>query len=109
MGEMSTGRGKTGKGLGKTGAKRIKRIGAQEKPSIGKASIRRFCRRAAILRVGATCYGPITDAMRDFVNNVVSKASIYTFHAKRLTVSLKDVLYALRRQGLVMYGYGPNR
>ncbi|PWA70389.1 Histone H4 [Artemisia annua] len=57
-----SGRGKGGKGLGKGGAKRHRKV------------------------------------IRDAVT--------YTEHARRKTVTAMDVVYALKRQGRTLYGFG---
>ena len=58
-----SGRGKGGKGLGKGGAKRHRKI------------------------------------LRDNIQGI-------TKHAKRKTVTAMDVVYALKRQGRTLYGFG---
>ena len=62
-----SGRGKGGKGLGKGGAKRHRKV---------------------------------------FLENVIRDAVTYTEHAKRKTVTAMDVVYALKRQGRTLYGFG---
>ncbi|PRP86027.1 small nuclear ribonucleoprotein G [Planoprotostelium fungivorum] len=62
-----SGRGKGGKGLGKGGAKRHRKV---------------------------------------FLENVIRDAVTYTEHARRKTVTAMDVVYALKRQGRTLYGFG---
>ncbi|ODM88737.1 Histone H4 [Orchesella cincta] len=69
-----TGRGKGGKGLGKGGAKRHRKV------------------KLGVLKV--------------FLENVIRDAVTYTEHAKRKTVTAMDVVYALKRQGRTLYGFG---
>ena len=38
--------------------------------------------------------------------NVIRDAVTYTEHAKRKTVTAMDVVYALKRQGRTLYGFG---
>ena len=38
--------------------------------------------------------------------NVIREAVTYTEHAKRKTVTAMDVVYALKRQGRTLYGFG---
>jgi histone H4 len=40
------------------------------------------------------------------LENTVRDAVTYTEHAKRKTVTSLDVVYALKRQGRVLYGFG---
>ena len=44
--------------------------------------------------------------LRVFLENVMRDAVTYTEHAKRKTVLATDVVYALKRQGRTLYGFG---
>ncbi|KAL0721887.1 hypothetical protein Bca4012_036486 [Brassica carinata] len=78
-----SGRGKGGKGLGKGGAKRHRKVLRDNIQGITKPAIRRLARR-----------GGVKDAVT------------YTEHARRKTVTAMDVVYALKRQGRTLYGFG---
>ena len=41
-----------------------------------------------------------------FLENVIRDAVTYCEHAKRKTVTAMDVVYALKRQGRTLYGFG---
>ena len=41
-----------------------------------------------------------------FLETVIRDAVSYTEHAKRKTVTAMDVVYALKRQGRTLYGFG---
>ena len=41
-----------------------------------------------------------------FLENVIRDAVTYTEHARRKTVTAFDVVYALKRQGRTLYGFG---
>ncbi|KAL3691253.1 hypothetical protein R1sor_004904 [Riccia sorocarpa] len=69
-----SGRGKGGKGLGKGGAKRHRKVFRDNIRGITKPAIRRLARRGE--------------------------------HARRKTVTAMDVVYALKRQGRTLYGFG---
>merc|ERR1712154_747060 len=45
-------------------------------------------------------------AFSRFLENVIRDAVTYTEHAKRKTVTAMDVVYALKRQGRTLYGFG---
>nr|XP_021500552.1 histone H4-like [Meriones unguiculatus] len=77
-----SGRGKGGKGLGKGGAKRHRKVLRDNIQGITKPAIRRLARRGGVKRIS------------------------YTEHAKRKTVTAMDVVYALKRQGRTLYGFG---
>ena len=44
--------------------------------------------------------------LKSFIEKVVHDAVVYTEHAKRKTVTALDVVYALKRQGRTLYGFG---
>ena len=41
-----------------------------------------------------------------FLENVIKDAVVYCEHARRKTITAMDVVYALRRQGRTLYGFG---
>ena len=50
---------------------------------------------------------PLIPSMKNgFLENVIRDAVTYTEHAKRKTVTAMDVVYALKRQGRTLYGFG---
>ena len=136
-----SGRGKGGKGLGKGGAKRHRKVLRDNIQGITKASqknaagnfgiglISRFSachppsrssrRRQAHLRThlrgNSWCAqgwlknddSPSTfNKLQVFLENVIRDAVTYCEHAKRKTVTAMDVVYALKRQGRTLYGFG---
>uniref|UniRef100_A0A674MS55 Zgc:163040 n=1 Tax=Takifugu rubripes TaxID=31033 RepID=A0A674MS55_TAKRU len=46
------------------------------------------------------------EVLKVFLENVIRDAVTYTEHAKRKTVTAMDVVYALKRQGRTLYGFG---
>ena len=44
--------------------------------------------------------------LKVFLENVIRDAVTYTEHARRKTVTAFDVVYALKRQGRTLYGFG---
>ena len=44
--------------------------------------------------------------LKVFLENVIRDAVTYTEHARRKTVTAMDVVYALKRQGKTLYGFG---
>jgi histone H4 len=141
-----SGRGKGGKGLGKGGAKRHRKVLRDNIQGITKPAIRRLARRGGVkrisgliyeetrgvLKVGSrlkgawrgaqpaplrtpgilhlaapphpTCHRPPFHQV--FLENVIRDAVTYTEHARRKTVTALDVVYALKRQGRTLYGFG---
>jgi histone H4 len=101
-----SGRGKGGKGLGKGGAKRHRKILRDNIQGITKPAIRRLARRGGVKRISGLIYEETRGVLKQFLENVVRDAVTYTEHAKRKTVTALDVVYALKRQGRTLYGFG---
>ncbi|RMZ75640.1 hypothetical protein DV738_g5378, partial [Chaetothyriales sp. CBS 135597] len=101
-----TGRGKGGKGLGKGGAKRHRKILRDNIQGITKPAIRRLARRGGVKRISAMIYEETRGVLKSFLESVIRDAVTYTEHAKRKTVTSLDVVYALKRQGRTLYGFG---
>jgi histone H4 len=99
--------GKGGKGFGKVGGKRFNRKTTKEVIlGITKPAIRRLARRGGVKRISALIYEETRNVLRSFLENVVRDAVTYTEHARRKTVTAMDVVYALKRQGRSLYGFG---
>ena len=117
-----SGRGKGGKGLGKGGAKRHRKILRDniqvsllftiQQPflitpqGITKPAIRRLARRGGVKRISGLIYEETRGVLKVFLENVIRDSVTYTEHAKRKTVTALDVVYALKRQGRILYGFG---
>ena len=137
-----SGRGKGGKGLGKGGAKRHRKVlrwvpnwgcssssgpsslQEQQQPrlpradtgalpwcrdniqGITKPAIRRLARRGGVKRISGLIYEETRGVLKVFLENVIRDAVTYTEHARRKTVTAFDVVYALKRQGRTLYGFG---
>ena len=187
-----SGRGKGGKGLGKGGAKRHRKVLRDNIQGITKPAIRRLARRGGVKRISGLIYEETRGVLKVFLENVIrdsvsahtlhqchllscttvwtsvnisSKLSVpcslgcclrlmhrlltccgcypllkvpslsvhglpigvcrqiwfvetradehyallqvtYTEHARRMTVTAFDVVYALKRQGRTLYGFG---
>lgn len=102
------GKGKGAKGgFGKEGAKRVARRMVKENIlGITKPAIRRIARRGGVKRISSLIYDETRTVLKSFLENVVRDAVTYTEHAKRKTVTALDVVYALKRQGKTLYGFG---
>ncbi|CAI9535369.1 unnamed protein product [Staurois parvus] len=94
-----SGRGKGGKGLGKGGAKRHRKVLRNNIQGITKPTIRRLARRGRVKRISGLIYEETRGVLKVFLENVIRDAVTYTEHAKRKTVTAMDVVYALKRQG----------
>ncbi len=102
-GIKSSGKGKSAKSYG---AKRVKRTTKDVILGITKPAIRRLARRGGVKRISALIYEETRIVLRNFLESVVRDAVVYTEHARRKTVTAMDVVYALKRQGRCLYGFG---
>ena len=101
-----SGRGKGGKGFGKGGAQRHRKILRDNIQGITKPAIRRLARRGGVKRISGLIYEEVRAVLKSFLESVIRDAVTYTEHAKRKTVTSLDVVYALKRQGRTLYGFG---
>ena len=97
---------RTQKGNGKPGPKRHRKVLRDNIQGITKPAIRRLARRGGVKRISGTIYEETREVLRQFLESVVQDAVTYTEHAKRKTVTALDVVYALKRQGRNLYGFG---
>jgi histone H4 len=91
--------------LGKGGAKRRKVL-RDNIQGITKPAIRRLARRGGVKRISGTIYEDTRNVLRAFLESVIRDAVTYTEHSRRKTVTAMDVVYALKRQGRTLYGFG---
>ena len=103
---IMSGRGKGGKGLGKGGAKRHRQVLRDNIQGITNPAIRRLARRGGVKRISGLIYEETRGVLKVFLENVIRDSVTYTEHARRKTVTAMDVVYALKRQGKTLYGFG---
>ena len=101
-----SGRGKGGKGLGKGGAKRHRKVLRDNIQGITKPAIRRLARRGGVKRISGLIYEETRGVLKVFLENVIRDTFIYSGHARRVTVTTLDVVHALKRQGRTLNGFG---
>ena len=87
-------------------SKMKKRTIIKQKIGISNRAIRRLARRGGVKRISQLIYEDTRVILRSFLENVLKDIIVYTVHAKRKTVTSLDVIYALKRQGRMLYGYG---
>ena len=97
--------GKGSKG-GKGGAKRHHKVLRDNIQGITKPAIRRLARRGGVKRISGLMYDETRTVLKTFLGNVVRDSVTYCEHARRKTVTALDVVYALKRQGKTLYGFG---
>jgi histone H4 len=87
-----------------------KRTIAHAKPvptaMVTNGAIRRLARRGGVKRISLATHHGVREYIDDFLERVVRDSLTYAEHAKRLTITAMDVVYALKKNGRVIYGYG---
>ena len=97
----------TGGGKGKsTTAKRHRKVLRDNITGITKPAIRRLARRGGVKRISNNIYDETRQILRTFLDNIIRDSVTYTEHARRKTVTAMDVVYALKRAGRTLYGFG---
>ena len=91
---------------GSAGALRHRRILRGSIDGITKPAIRRLARRGGVKRISGLIYEETRNVLKLFLENVIRDSLSYTEHARRKTVTAMDVVYALKRQGRTLYGFG---
>ncbi|OXB54620.1 UNVERIFIED_CONTAM: hypothetical protein H355_005447 [Colinus virginianus] len=86
-----SGRGKGGKGLGKGGAKRHRKVLRDNIQGITKPAIRRLARRGGVKRISGLIYEETRGVLKVFLENVIRDAVTYTEHAKRKTRLVREI------------------
>ena len=87
-------------------SKKKKRNIKKLKFGISNPAIRRLARRGGVKRISKLIYEETRLILKAFLEKVLKDTIVYTEHAKRKTVTSLDVIYALKRQGRSLYGYG---
>ncbi|KAJ5557615.1 histone H4 [Penicillium frequentans] len=59
-----------------------------------------------VKRISSVVYEETRVVLQAFLENVIRETVTYTEHAKHKTVTSLDVIYALKRQGHPVYGFG---
>ena len=101
-----SGRGKGGKGLWKGGAKRHCKVLHDNIQGITKPVIRHLAHQGGVKHISGLIYEETRSVLKVFLKNVIRDSVTYTEHARRKSVTAMDVVYALKRQGKTLYGFG---
>lgn len=96
-----------GKGI-LTGARRHRKISRDTIYGISKGDIRRLARRGGVKRISGGIYEEIRGAMKARLELILRDVVTCTEYCKRKTVTVHDVLFALRRLGKPIYGFDPD-
>ena len=100
-----SGRGKGGKGLGKGGAKRHRNVKRDNIRGITKGAIRRLARRGGVKRISGLVYEETHGVLKEFLEGVLHDSAAYAECGRRNTVTAMDIVHALKRRGMPLYGF----
>uniref|UniRef100_A0A8C9RGL1 Histone H4 n=1 Tax=Scleropages formosus TaxID=113540 RepID=A0A8C9RGL1_SCLFO len=92
-----------GKGLGAKCHRKVLRDNIQ---GIVKPSICCSARCGAAKRISGLISEETLGVLKVFLENIIRDTVTYNKHAKRKTVTAMDVIYALKRQGCALSGFG---
>lgn len=111
MSGFGSGRGKGGKGLGKGGAKRHRKVLRDNIQGVTKPAIRRIARRGGVKRISGLIYEETRTVLKVFLENVIRDSVTYMESRRKgqnwpKTVTASDVVRAFKRQGRTLYGFG---
>jgi histone H4 len=102
------GKGKLGKQASKGKAKRL----VKKVPAAGvhwqatKGALRKLARRGGVKRIAENSYNPAREFIDAMLVRVTRDSIVYAEAAKRKTITAMDVVYALKKNGKTIYGYG---
>ena len=73
---------------------------------ITKADIRRLARRGGVKRINGQILNEVRGVLKVFLGGIIQDATELTLYKKRKTVHVMDIIYALKRHGRLLYGFG---
>ena len=94
-----------GEGKGAHGTKRQKKNSSENARGLTKPAVRRLARRGGVKRISGIMYDEVRGILKSFVEGVVTDSVTYMEHSKRTTVTSRDVVFALKKRGRMLYGY----
>ncbi|KAJ1333538.1 histone H4 [Microdochium nivale] len=104
------GKGKGARGLGgKEGAKRHRKVLRDTVKGITKPDIRRLARRGGVKRISGQIYDETRGALKDYLRTVIQDCVTCIEYRGAKTITIGDVIFALKRQGRPIYGFDDSR
>eukprot|EP00727_Mastigamoeba_balamuthi_P003322 m51a1_g12988 putative histone h4 (127) ;mRNA; r:2158-2538 len=93
-------------GKGGVGAKRHRMVLRDNLQGITRGALRRLARRGGVKRIAGPVYEEARAALKKWLEALIGDAVLYTESGRRRTVTVLDVLLALKRLGSTLYGLG---
>lgn len=100
------GKGKSARLASKGKAKRTIKKQSRSEFQVTKGALRRLARRGGVKRISDNSYNAVRQFCDMMMIRVTRDAIVYAQAAKRKTVTAMDVIYALKKNGKTLYGYG---
>ena len=88
------------------GTKRHRRVLRDNIEKITWPAIRRLARRGGVKRLQELMKNETRGILKVFLEQTLRDAFTYVEHARRKTLTAQDVVYALKRRGTLLYGFG---
>jgi histone H4 len=96
-------------GIKQPGFVRMRKVLRNNLAGVTKHDVRRLARRGGVKRINGLCYEETRKVLKNFLEDVMRSAISYTEHARRKTVTVMDVVYALKNthnvRPVTLYGY----
>ena len=87
----------------------VKRTFKNQKVTVGnsfsKASLRRLARQGGVKRISTGAIPELRTMIVKFMETVIRDALTFAEYAKRKTIMVMDIIFALKRHGKPMYGF----
>ncbi|CZS99927.1 hypothetical protein WAI453_003477 [Rhynchosporium graminicola] len=104
--KFAPGRGKGGKGLGGAkGSKRYRKVVKDTILGVTKGDIRRLARRGGVKRISAGIYDEVRTQLKARLTLILRDAVTILDYSNRKTITVMDVVFALKRLGRPIYGF----
>ncbi len=72
---------------------------------ISKAVLKRLARRGGVTRISSGCYAEARLSLKAFLSETLRCAVLFADHDRRTTLTARDIIYSLKRQGRQVYGF----
>ncbi|KAL2276992.1 hypothetical protein FJTKL_00298 [Diaporthe vaccinii] len=93
--------------FGAKGGKRHRKIIKDNIRGITRPDIRRLARRGGVKRISAAIYNDVRAALMDRLRLILRDCVTYVDYRRAKTVTVYDVIHALKRIGRPVYGFDP--
>jgi len=80
-----------------------RRFYKNEASKISKGDLKRLARRGGISRISAPALDEAKLCLVAFLKRIVAKSYYYCLHARRNTISVNDIVYGLKTEGITYY------